>query len=312
MSAYRKDNFEFNTFEKTSNGFLRLSGIVTRAGVFKYRDGNELRSVEEVTNTNSLDTMFAIPVTWGHPNDLINTDKLLLYQKGFVASKPVVEVTEDNVTVIRLDDIIVQDAGLIYEITENGLREFSLGYTCDLEEITNEDYVRVQKNIIYNHLALVRDSRCGKVCSIIQKEKENDIVSKSNKDNYKADCACQKAVKKDEGDKMEMKKEEEKDEIKKEEIKKDEESGEGSNWEKMFSQHNKMIELLTKILEGKSNVKEDEKEKDEMKKEIKEDEEDEEKNKRMDSINSFSFVTNETKNNKMYDRNSFFNTVKKG
>jgi len=294
--VFRTDAFELTDYKITSNGFLNISGIVTRNGVFKYEDGGELRPDDEVFRADSLDTMFAIPVTWEHPPDLLTSETTAMYQKGIVASKPEVIPVNDNIRAVKLKDIIVQDPALIHEIIQNGLRQFSLGYTCDLDEqsgrFDSEDYVRVQRNIIYNHLAVVKDARCGKICSISKRE---DSMVKE----YKKDCACQdKSVKKDAED-MPKAKSEVKEKLEEKKVDESEPSV-----RELASKIDEVMSMLTRLIDMEkveakemkkedddgdkdlyddSEVKEDELEKEVEEKEVK-------KDKRKDAINSFRFV----------------------
>jgi hypothetical protein len=341
--VYKKDSFKIDNFKITSNGYLDISGIVTRSGVFKYEDGGELRPAAEVFKQDSLDTMFAIPVTWEHPPDLLTSNTISLYEKGFVASKAVVEKTDNDRGVVKLSNIIIKDKNLIDEIISNNIKQFSLGYSCDLDEkvgkFDNEDFVRLQKNIVYNHLAVVKDARCGEVCSIIKKE---DSMSKKE---FKKDCACQSEKRQDEKEKSEeLKKEKEelekveeekdlhgKDPKAKEEVKEDEEEKEPSWTKKMFEQHGKMLEALEKLIsmqksEDKEPKKDDDdqdddlydsKKKDEMKDED-EKEEEMKKDKRKDSvketISSFKFESNnqtrtDSETFKTYNRDDFLKSL---
>lgn len=240
MRHLRADSFSVDTFERTANGFLNVSGIVTRTGVFKYDDGNELRPADEIFNQDSLKSMFAIPVTWEHPPDLLSSQTIPLYQKGLVASEPIIEKIDNERGVVKLSSIVIQDPSLIEEIVNKKISQFSLGYTCDLIEqhgrFDSLDYSRVQKNILYNHLAVVKDARCGEICSIIPKGETM---------KYKKDCACQ-LHKKTDGEmpgkdpiKLSLKEDEEK---------KDEGEEAAPAWtKKMFAQHEKMLQLLEKL-----------------------------------------------------------------
>lgn len=325
MKSYRKDSFTIDGFEFTANGFLNISGIVTRTGVFKYDDGAELRPANEIFKEESLKTMFAMPVTREHPPDLLSVDTVPLYQKGFVASEPIVEKSDSENGIIKLKNIIIQDKNLINEVTEKKISQFSLGYSCDLEEMSGnflgEDYVRVQKNVIYNHLALVKEARCGEVCSII---KGDSMLKKE----YKADCACQD-VRKD-SEKPEDKEKDKKDESDKDEKKKDEDDT--PSWAK------KILELLTKMSSVDSKKDSDEegekekskvsaKEKEEDKKDADSDEDDDDlydekskdskKDKRKDSIqetmSSFKFTDKEFRTDSTYftkyDRDSYAQSI---
>jgi len=340
--VYKKDSFQIDNFKITSNGYLDIEGIVTRSGVFKYDDGGELRPASEVFKQDSLDTMFAIPVTREHPPDLLTNATITLYEKGFVASKAVVEKTDNDRGVVKLSNIIIKDKNLIDEIVSNKIKQFSLGYSCDLDEkvgkFDNEDFVRLQKNIVYNHLAVVKDARCGDVCSIIKKE---DSMSKKE---FKKDCACQSEKRQDEKseelkkEKEEIKKvEEEKDlhgkdpKEKEEVVKEDEEEKEPSWTKKMFEQHGKMLEALEKLIsmqkvedkEAKEDKCDDDDEDDDLydskkKDEVEMKEEEMKKDKRKDSvketISSFKFESNsqtrtDSETFKTYNRDDFLKSL---
>jgi hypothetical protein len=333
--VYRQDNFEIQNFNKTSNGFLNISGIVTRTGVFKYSDGGELRPANEVLKLDSLESMFAIPVTFEHPPDLLNENTVQIYQKGFVASKPIVE-KQKNIDLIKIPNIIIQDKNLIEKIEGKKINQFSLGYSCDLDETVGEfdgeGYVRIQKNIVYNHLAIVKEARCGEICSIT---KEDSMAKKE----FKADCACQSEKRTDEvpeelkKEKKELEEEKKEKDLNGKDPKKDEEEKEPSWTKKMFEQHGKMLDALEKILfmqtKGKDKIKEEKeedeaegKDKDEDEEDLYDSESDEpeektKKDKRKDSvketISSFKFETKsgERKDSsefKKYDRNEYINS----
>lgn len=327
MRNYKRDSFDVEAYDLTPNGYLNISGIVTRTGVFKYDGEGELRPADEIFKPESLETMFAIPVTWEHPPDLVTPETVPMYQKGFVASRPEIEKYDDNRGVVKLTNIIIQDKNLIDEIVKNGTKQFSLGYSCDLEEnagkFDEDDYVRIQRNVVYNHLAVVKEARCGDICSIIKKE---DSMAKE----YKKDCACQSQKRQDEMPKEELKKEEALVE-KAEHDKKDE--GEEPAWTKrMFEQHDKMLSLLEKLAGGLP--KEDKKDEDESKSEEKlekseeedcydsaEEKEEMKKDKRKDSvleaISSFNFGKSEVAANtssfslSTYSRQNFIKSLSK-
>jgi hypothetical protein len=327
--VYKKDSFQIEHFNITSNGFLDISGIVTRSGVFKYEDGGELRAASEVFRQDSLDTMFAIPVTWEHPPDLLNRETIPMYQKGFVASKATVEKYDDDRGVVKLSNIIIQDKSLIDEIVSNKIKQFSLGYSCDLDEkvgiFDDEEFVRLQKNIVYNHLAVVKDARCGDICSIIKKE---DSMEKKE---YKQDCACQSENRQDEKEKEkeESKNDESEDKPEEKESKKDESESE-PEWVK------KILSLLEKLVGGeKKDTSEEKPEEKESKKDDddddlydakkKDDDDDDMKKKKdkkkdsiHDTVSSFKFDSNSesrtdsTTEFKIYNRDEFARSLTKG
>jgi len=73
---------------ETSEGYLRGEAIVSRAGVFKYRnvDGSirgELRHPDDVFNNDSLSTLKMIPITIDHPPEFVNASNAHKYQVGY-------------------------------------------------------------------------------------------------------------------------------------------------------------------------------------------------------------------------------------
>lgn len=215
--AKRFDSFRVQEFKRTPQGYLTLSGVVTRSGIFKYDTGDELRPEDEVLKQSSLETLTALPVTYPHPPDLLKPETTAQYQKGFLVGKPRSERRE-GVQVIKVDGIVVTDPGLIYAVENKEVDEFSMGYTCDLDETPGElegqPYARIQRNIVYNHLAFVPDARGGRICTITE---ENDSMA-SKMDGLK------NVIRTDAGDepkKSESKKEDSEDEDKEKKEKKE-------------------------------------------------------------------------------------------
>lgn len=138
-------------------GWIRDKPVVTRAGIFKYRtpDGRvkaEYRPEEEVFHADSLASLSGVPITDGHKG-LKNRDNPAGIV-GTVLSKG--EKSDLDVTA----EIVVHDA------TKLGKkRELSMGYTCNVVdtpgEWNGEKYDSIQKNIRYNHLAVVEKGRAG-------------------------------------------------------------------------------------------------------------------------------------------------------
>jgi hypothetical protein len=153
----------------TDEGYLRGEAVVTRIGVFSYQnaDGSirrELRHPDDVLSTESLDSLRMIPITVDHPNELVtaaNADKLSVGQTG------------ENLRVdgrhVLVPLTITASRG-IAAVKDSGRQELSLGYKLDLvEEKGNYDgeaYTHRQRNIRYNHLALVHAARAGKAARL--------------------------------------------------------------------------------------------------------------------------------------------------
>lgn len=134
--------------------------ILTRVGIFEYKnpDGSirrELRLPEEVFAPESLASYKGKPVILTHEAGMIDSDNVQQEQIGTILS----EGTQDGDNVRA--QIIIHDARKL----DYGLRELSLGYSLDLEEVPGEwqgqPYDAIQRNIRVNHLALVEKARAG-------------------------------------------------------------------------------------------------------------------------------------------------------
>lgn len=179
-------------FEKTQEGYLKGRAAVTSIGVFEYRDtmGNtwrELRLPEEVFNSDSLSSITMVPVTMDHPSVLVTSDNIKQFQIGVTGGNPSsAPMGEWNSSFVEGDglyvsvDIVITDADAILAI-ENGKRALSAGYTCDLEVAEPDarwlgmEYDFIQRNIRYNHVAVVDKARQGDAARI----RLDSLVAKS-------------------------------------------------------------------------------------------------------------------------------------
>lgn len=150
--------------ERTREGFLKVTGHATRVGVLIYKqpDGTivrELRHPDEVFDEESMASLAMIPVTNDHPPGLIDSTDAEDYQVG---------MTGELVTVVdgKYLDIknVITDHEAIKDI-EAGKVELSPGYRCELDFTpgvwNGEKYDAIQRNIRYNHLAVVKKGRSG-------------------------------------------------------------------------------------------------------------------------------------------------------
>lgn len=162
---------------KNDEGFLTGMSVVTRTGVFSYvnKDGSirrELRHPEDVFNKDSLQTLKLKPVTNGHPPVLVDKTNSRQYSVGNIGDN--VNVDGDHVII----SYTIQDKTAIDEV-DKGKRQLSLGYRLDREEVSGvyngEFYTHRQRNIRYNHLAIVDKARAGNVASINVDGEEIDI-----------------------------------------------------------------------------------------------------------------------------------------
>jgi hypothetical protein len=149
---------------RTPQGGLRVPASLTRSGVFVYHraDGTEVRefrSEAEVFKADSLASLPGAPVTLRHPSKPVRADNYREFAKGHVGDAVVRNGERVGAT------LYVQDGELVSAIERGDMREVSCGYTCDVVdeagEHNGERYDRAQKNISYNHVAIVPVGRAG-------------------------------------------------------------------------------------------------------------------------------------------------------
>lgn len=167
------------------------NAILGKAGVQKYH-ASELgltsnsiilvdRPEEEVFSDESLSSLRGKTITLNHPDEDVSAENHSYLAKGFV-----LDVRRDG-NLIR-GDIKITDKDTIELILNKDMVELSLGYETKLEYKDSNNLV--QREIIYNHLALVERGRAevarivdGQVTRVLDKqfEKEEDTTL-DNKD----------------------------------------------------------------------------------------------------------------------------------
>ena len=158
-------DWETRPAETTPEGFLVARVPVTSIGVFQYRndDGTtrrELRLPEEVFAPESMDSLKCKPLTLNHPDvKIVTPENIEGLQVGSVGS----DVTGDSYRVYVTLSATKQDA--ISAIRAGTNRGLSCGYNCDIEWTSGTwlgmPYDCIQRNIRYNHVALVPAGRAG-------------------------------------------------------------------------------------------------------------------------------------------------------
>lgn len=160
---------EWNTepATKTPEGFLVARAPVTSVGVFQYKniDGStrrELRLPEEVFAQESLDSLRMKPLTlYHHPEvaPVLTPENIGDLQVGSVGSN----ISTDSYRVYN--DLLATKPEAIEAIETGAARGLSCGYTCDIEWTSGTwlgmPYDCIQRNIRYNHVALVPAGRAG-------------------------------------------------------------------------------------------------------------------------------------------------------
>lgn len=164
MKAYRLDFGRIDSPNKSPNGYLKADAYVTRIGVFEYRlpDGTvhkELRPPDEVFDASSLNTLSEVPVTNEHPPVMLDSKNTKKYAVGMVGEKV------DKEAIFVKCRMTVTDQETIDQLENAEKQETSCGYTCTLEENPGEwqgdAYDAIQRNIVYNHVAIVERGRAG-------------------------------------------------------------------------------------------------------------------------------------------------------
>lgn len=159
--------------ERTSQGFLRIPARLTGVGIFPYRDPanpsrmiRRFRPPSEVFKPESMATIKLSPVVSPHPPVMVTPENVKEYRKGVGSEN--VEIEGDR---YLIGFIQAEDADLIKDISDNGLRQISCGYMAMIDPTPGkwlcpwtgieEDYDDSQRDIEYNHIALVAQGRQG-------------------------------------------------------------------------------------------------------------------------------------------------------
>lgn len=166
------------TAVKTDEGFIRDTPIVGRTGVLRYKNADgtdrfEYRPPEEAFKADSLATLFGKPITIGH--------KAMVDAGNAAAVKPVGTVLSEG----RQDGEAIRADIVIYNL-DTDARELSCGYRLDLDETPGttpdgQHYDAIQRNIRYNHLAIVPAGRAGIARLNMDGEQEIDGESHEEK-----------------------------------------------------------------------------------------------------------------------------------
>ena len=166
MAVTRFDSVAIPSARIDADGFLHDQPILTRAGVFSYRnpDGSmrrEYRPPEEVFRADSLASYRGKPITIRHPTEgMVTPSNARRVSVGTIIS----EGRQDGDSVRA--DIVIHDPAAM-----GGNRELSVGYHLDYDPTpgTTPDgqrYDGVQRNIMSNHLSVVPAARAGRIARL--------------------------------------------------------------------------------------------------------------------------------------------------
>jgi len=172
------------TATRTPEGFIRDTPIVGRAGILRYKNADgtdryEYRPPEEAFKAESLASLLGKPITVGH--------KAMVDSENAASVKPIGTVLSEG----RQDDGLIRADIVIYNL-DTDARELSCGYTLDLDEVSGttpdgQHYDAIQRNIRYNHVAVVPKGRAG--IARLNMDGEQVIESHEDKEGGNKDMA---------------------------------------------------------------------------------------------------------------------------
>lgn len=154
--------FDVNVLHKTPEGYYQGNVVCTGIGVFCYLDENKkfvqrLRDVDDVKAATA--SINCKPITLQHPNQPVNADNVDGLEVGMTANDATFDGLNNRVTVT------ITGKKAIDAIDRGEVKAFSMGYKCS---VVDNDGVwqgvhhdQQQKDIVYNHLALVTRGRAG-------------------------------------------------------------------------------------------------------------------------------------------------------
>lgn len=196
LARYDKGLVANNETFLTEEGFIKGKAIVTRCGVFLYKNADgtirrELRHPDDVMLSDSLESIKLIPIVDGHPPErLVTSENSQRLSVGYTGEF----VEMDSPYVIA--NLVITDKKIVEKVKDKKKNELSLGYTVDLLPLpgvyNGEPYDYKQTNIRYNHLALVDEARAGPEARIaldgddaVLITQEEFVMSDAKKDSKK-------------------------------------------------------------------------------------------------------------------------------
>ena len=151
-------NYKISSFDRTPQGFLRLPVSIARADcilTYYRKDGSEVkefRPKSEVFHQDSMDSALDAPVSVGHVamvNPANAKEVSIGHQRGEITAR------EDFLDT----EVIVEDWEAINSVENGDLVDISPGYNVQIDKtpgvFNGERYDQIQRQITYNHIALL-------------------------------------------------------------------------------------------------------------------------------------------------------------
>ncbi|MCQ0032576.1 DUF2213 domain-containing protein [Burkholderia glumae] len=158
----------------TPEGFLLCEAVpIARTGTQDYvyselpeleaKDGIIIaeRDADVLFDPETLASFETKTVTIDHPPDFVTPANYMTVTRGTVRN---VRRGEGAQSELMLADLLIEDAEAIRRVQAKELTQVSNGYDADYEQIAPGRARQVR--IVGNHVALVKNARCGPVCSI--------------------------------------------------------------------------------------------------------------------------------------------------
>lgn len=188
MAVQRYDSGgKLGKVKRTAQGGIEVPARLRRTGVLEYvnADGTVRREYvppEELFNEKSLATLHNAPVTNLHPVGMVDVETYRNVAVGHLTGEP----RKDGRFVEG--DLVVQDSRTIGLVESGERNEVSLGYLCAYEPTPGvspegERYDGVQRNIIYNHVALVQRGRAGREVALRLDSEGNQMTPSGEKES---------------------------------------------------------------------------------------------------------------------------------
>ena len=150
--------------ERTPEGWLRAEAHTAKVGILEYEEPGggtrrELVLAEELFDDASRASARMVPLTYRHPEKLLDATTARVHQVGSVGEN----IRPDGDLLAA--PIMVTDADAVKGI-EDGDQQMSWGYDCDLDPTPGTHpqfgpYDAIQRRRRYNHLAIVNTARAG-------------------------------------------------------------------------------------------------------------------------------------------------------
>ena len=184
VSEYTSPNISL-----TDEGYLLCqNAVIAKPGVQEYTDREipafttdgqvmAFRNPEEVFREESIASFEGMPITKGHPPQMVTADNWKTYAVGTVHN-----VRRENGLLVA--DLLISDNVVIKQVQDQGLKYLSCGYTSRIVEL--QDGQVDQTYIRGNHVALVTNPRAGDVCSITDSKPKISPKGKMMKKDFKA------------------------------------------------------------------------------------------------------------------------------